>query len=58
MFEIVCIGTGHHWPELTKEQYIGTLPVGPYIFHYFLTEGSKRKDMFENLAKMLEDELV
>lgn len=51
-YEIICLGTGHYAENLTKKQYLGTLPVGPYIFHYFLTEGTKRKDM---LLKFAED---
>lgn len=36
-FIISCVGTGHVVPYLfTKENYMGTLQVDEYVFHYFI----------------------
>ena len=44
-FFLMCIGTGHDYPELSREQYIGSEIVlnGAYVWHYFLIDGETLK---------------
>lgn len=39
-FILVCIGTGHDHPELTREEYIESEIVhdGAFVWHYFLVD--------------------
>ena len=40
-FGIDCIGTGHPYigvENVSKKHYIGTVFVGPYVFHYFINK--------------------
>lgn len=49
-FTILAIGTGHHWKdEITKANYIGTLPLGDgvLVLHYFITDGDLLKRIYK-----------
>ena len=53
-FLLVCIGTGHDHPELSKEEYIGSEIVydGLYVWHYFLIDKADFETKAENLMQM------
>lgn len=42
-FLFICIGTGHDYPELLLEDYIGSEIVyeGAFVWHYFLVDGEE-----------------
>ena len=56
-FLLVCIGTGHEHPELTREEYIGSeiMYDGLYVWHYFMIEREEYAAKIETLMQMKDD---
>ena len=47
-FLIVSIGTGHNWGDtLHRDEYLGSLVSGMYVWHYFIVEEEEFKNRIE-----------
>lgn len=54
-FLLICIGTGHEYPELSKDEYIGSEIVydGAFVWHYFLITKADFEIDEEKILQML-----
>ena len=51
-FALIAVGTGHKWNDdiVNINNYIGTVTIGLYVFHYFIVENFREK--FNNMGKI------